>query len=118
MTLQEIIEKLQLTLLTQEQDFGSIIPTGGYAADLLSCVMAGAPHQGIWVTLQAHLNIVAVAALLELSAIIITEGAKPDQATITKANEEGVTLLKTDKPTFYIVGRLWELGLRDGADQS
>lgn len=114
MTLQAIIEQLNLTLLTQREDFSQVTPTGGYTSDLLSCVMAGAQRKGIWVTLQAHLNIVAVGALLELSAIIITEGAMPDQATIAKANEEGIPLLSTDKPTFYVVGKLWEMGLRDG----
>lgn len=74
--------------------------------------MAGAPHQGIWVTLQAHANIVAVAALLDQSAVIITEGALPDPATLLKANEEGITLLSTSEPSFAIVGKLWELGLR------
>jgi hypothetical protein len=113
MTLQEIIEELNLTSLTEKKDFSQIIPTSGYAADLLSCAMASARHKAIWVTLQAHTNVVAVGALLELGAIIITEGAMPDQDTIAKANEEGVTLLVTDKPTFYVAGKLWELGLRD-----
>jgi predicted transcriptional regulator len=112
MTLQEIIEKLNLTLLTQKRDFSQVMPSTGYAADLLSCVMAGAQRKGLWVTLQAHLNIVAVGALLELSAIIITEGAQPDPDTIAKANEEGITLLSTNQPTFHVVGQLWELGLR------
>lgn len=114
MTLQEIIEELNLTLLTQRQDFNQETPSEGYASDLLSCVMAGAPRRAVWITLQAHINIVAVAALLDLSAVIITEGAMPDPETIAKANEENVTLLSTDKPTFYVAGRLWELGLRNG----
>ncbi len=114
MTLQEIINSLNLTVLTQDQEFSQVTPAGGYAADLLSCVMAGAQRKAIWVTLQAHLNIVAVAALLDLSAIIVTEGARPEPEAIDKANEEGVILLSTDKPTFYVIGRLWELGLRDG----
>jgi imidazolonepropionase-like amidohydrolase len=113
MTLQEIIDTLGLTLLTDKKDFGQVVPASGYTSDLLSCVMAGAQHGGIWVTLQAHANIVAVGALLELSAIIITEGAMPDQDTIAKANEEGITLLSTSRPTFHVVGKLWELGLRD-----
>ena len=113
MTLQEIIEELNLTPLTREKDFNQVIPTSGYASDLLSCVMASARHEAVWVTLQAHTNVVAVGALLELSAIIITEGARPDQDTIVKANEKDVTLLSTGKPTFYVAGRLWELGLRD-----
>ncbi|MBI5563841.1 MAG: serine kinase [Chloroflexi bacterium] len=110
MTLQDIITQLDLKPLTSG-DF-TVTPSSGYAADLLSCVMAGAKHGAIWVTLQAHTNIVAVAALLEMSAIIITEGAQPDQSTIDKAQQEGVVLLSTDKFTYEVVGRLWELGLR------
>jgi len=112
MTLQEIIQQLNLKLLTDKKDFSQVIPSSGYASDLLSCVMASAQHRAVWVTLQAHMNVVAVGALLDLSAIVITEGARPDQDTIAKANEEGVTLLFTDEPTFHVVGRLWELGLR------
>jgi len=112
MNLQEVISALELSVLTSEKYFSSIIPTSGYTSDLLSCVMAGAPHQSIWVTLQAHSNIVAVATLLEISAVIITEGAMPDGATIAKANEEGIVLLSSPKPSFYVIGKLWELGLR------
>ena len=115
MNLQQIIQELQLTLLTDPQDFTGVVPKGGYTSDLLSCVMAGACHEGIWVTLQAHSNIVAVAALLELAAIIVTEGAMPDPATISRANSEGIPLLSTTLPTFTIVGRLWEMGLRAGS---
>ncbi len=113
MTLQEIITRLSLTVLTEGRDFSQIVPSSGYTSDLLSCVMAGARRQGIWVTLQAHANIVAVAALLDLSAIIITEGAQPDAETIARANAEGIPLLSTPRPSFAIVGQLWEMGLRD-----
>jgi hypothetical protein len=113
MTLQEIIKKLNLTLLTEPKDFSREIPTTGYTSDLLSCVMAGAKGKGVWITLQAHVNIVAVAALLELSAVIISEGAQPDKATIDKANEQNVTLLSTSDPSFKVVGMLWEMGLRE-----
>jgi len=78
---------------------------------LLSCVMAGANSNYLWITLQAHLNIVAVAALLDVAAIIITENAKPDSTTISKANEQGVILLSTSKPTYEIDGKLWEMGI-------
>jgi hypothetical protein len=114
MNLQEIIQALNLSVLTQEKDFQSVTPSSGYTSDLLSCVMAGAKNQGLWITLQAHVNIVAVAALLDLSAIIITEDARPDQATIEKANQQGITLLSTPQPTFTIAGRLWEMGLTEG----
>jgi hypothetical protein len=114
MNIQQIIDSLNLTLLTEMKDFSSINPPSGYSADLLSCVMAGAKHEGIWVTLQSHNNIIAVAALLELSAVIITEGAIPDDETIEKANEEGVTLFSTKANSFEVSGKLWEMGLRAG----
>lgn len=112
MNLQQIIDALELTVLTEPKDFASIIPTCGYASDLLSCVMSGAARQSIWVTLQAHGNIVAVASLLDLSAVIITENAQPEPATIAKANEEGVILLSTVRSSFFTCGNLWELGIR------
>ena len=113
MTLLDIIEKLELRVLTAPKDFGAVTPTSGYTSDLLSCVMTGAKHGGLWVTLQAHGNIVAVAALLELAAIIITEGARPEPATIAKADEQGITLLLSAEPSYRVVGRLWDLGLRE-----
>ena len=112
MTLQEIIEKLELTVLTTPKDFKKVQPNGGYASDLLSCVMAGAKPGNLWITLQAHTNIVAVAALTDAAAIIITEGAMPDAPTIARANQEGINLFSTPKLTFQVVGMLWELGLR------
>jgi hypothetical protein len=112
MNLQQIVDQLALTPLTAPQDYTAIQPTCGYASDLLSCVMAGAAHGSVWVTLQAHANIVAVATLLDLSAVIITENAQPDAETIAKANQEGINLFSTSEQTFAIVGRLWALGLQ------
>lgn len=114
MNLQQIIEQLDLNVLTEPRDFASITPTGGYSSDLLSCVMAGAKKGHLWMTLQAHLNIVAVAALNEVAAIIITENAQPDQASIAKADQQGVILLSTSQPTYEINGKLWEMGIRNG----
>ena len=112
MNLQQIIDELKLNVLTEPRDFAGITPSGGYSSDLLSCVMAGAKKEHLWITLQAHLNIVAIAALNEVAAVIITENAQPDAASIAKANEQGVTLLSTSQPTYEVNGKLWELGIR------
>lgn len=115
MTLAEIAKELDLEILTDTRELSQRKPTAGYASDMLSRVMAHAPRDGaLWVTLQSHANIVAVGAVLGLSAIIITEGELPDEATIAKATEMGVPLLATAKPTFHVVGNLWRLGLREG----
>jgi predicted transcriptional regulator len=111
MNLQEIIGTLSLNILTQRKDFTEIVPTSAYASDMLSCVMTGCQSGGLWITLQSHMNIVGVAALVEASAIIITEGAMPDRNTIDKADQQGVILLATPSHTYAVCGRLWELGI-------
>ena len=116
MNLQALIDHLKLKILTQEKNFSSVPVKSGYCSDLLSCVMTGARPEGVWITLMAHSSIVAVAALLDLSAIIITENAQPDSETINQANQKGVTMLSTTADNFETVGRLWELGLRVSQD--
>jgi serine kinase of HPr protein (carbohydrate metabolism regulator) len=112
MNLNRIINKLDLKVLTDTQEQSEILVNSGYCSDLLSCVMTGAAAEGIWVTLMAHSNIVAVAALLDIPAIIITEDAQPDPLTLAKANEKNIILLSTPESNFYICGKLWEMGLR------
>lgn len=113
MNLQQIIDQLNLTVLTEPRNFARIATVGGYSSDLLSCVMAGAKKGHVWTTLQAHLNIVAVAALTEVAAVIITENAQPDSASIAKANQQGVILLSTSLPTYEVDGKLWEMGVHN-----
>ena len=112
MNLQEIINHFDLTVLTHPKSFSSVRPTGGYASDLLSCVIAGAKPGNLWLTIQAHNNIVAVASLNELAAVIVTENASPEASVIDKANEQGVTLLVSRENTYTLAGKLWELGIR------
>lgn len=110
MKLEEICGKLALEVRTGADRLGRDV-TGGYASDLLSCVMAKAQTGNVWVTLQAHPNIVAVASLLNLVGIIITEGVELDESTRTKAEEEGIPLLTTPWTTFTVVSKLAELGV-------
>ena len=112
MTLQELIAKLNLTVLTTSRDFNAIVPQGGYVSDLLSCVIAGAQPGNVWVTLQAHMNVVAVAALRDVAVVIITENAQPEADVIAKANEQNVILLGSKEPSYEVVGKLWELGIQ------
>ncbi|HAE86213.1 MAG TPA: serine kinase [Anaerolineaceae bacterium] len=112
MILQDVIERLQLRVLTNATAFNQVHIYQGYVSDMLSCVVAGAPNGCVWVTLLAHSNIVAVATLLEIPAIIITEGAQPDETTLARANEMQIALLSTPLPSFEVVGRLWQMGIR------
>jgi hypothetical protein len=84
---------------------------GGYAGDLLSDVMANSKEGDIWVTIQGHPNVVAVATLRDLAGIILANGRQPDVETVQRAEEEGVPILCTPLPTYEIVGRLYRLGI-------
>jgi len=112
MILQDAVQRLQLKVLTNSSDFNHVHIYQGYVSDMLSCVVAGAPNGCVWVTLLAHSNIVAVATLLEIPAIIITEGAQPDETTVARANEKEIALLSTPLPSFEVVGQLWQMGIR------
>ncbi len=74
--------------------------------------MKSARKDYLWVTLQSHLNVVAVASLLNLAGVIITEGTRPDPETIARAEQEKVPLILTPKTTFTTVGELTSLGVR------
>lgn len=115
MNLSQIIDLLGLICLTHSDLTPERKPTSAYASDLLSCVMVGAKPGALWITLMSHINIIAVAALLDLSAIIITENAQPDPETIHRAEEQGIILLCSPLGNFEIAGRLWELGIRSGS---
>jgi predicted transcriptional regulator len=86
--------------------------TGGYSADLLSCVLARAKAGNVWATLQAHPNVIAVATLLELAAVVVTEGTQIPDDVIARAEAEGLALLSTPHTSFWLAGELTRLGVQ------
>lgn len=83
--------------------------TGAYVSDLLSDVMGNSREGNIWITLQTHMNIVAVAGLKNLSGIIIVGGRRPEDEIIKKAEEEKVAIMTTAMPAFEVAGKLYHL---------
>ena len=79
---------------------------GAYCCDLLSWVMAHGAAGMAWVTVQTHMNVIAVATLHEMSCVIIPEGAQmvdinqmnelPFPTAVKKAVEEARKLLGGD----------------------
>ena len=108
MKLKEIIEKLQLKVLTAKDRLDEEV-TGGYTSDLLSDVIANSKEGNLWVTLQIHQNIIAVAKLKDLSGIIIVNNREPDEGTLQKAKEENVPLLVSEEMAYEVSGKLYEL---------
>jgi len=108
MKLKDIVEKLQLKILTGQENL-DVEVSGGYTSDLLSDVIANCKEGNLWITLQTHQNIIAVAKLKDLAGIIIVNNREPDEETLAKAKEENVPLLCSEGMAFEISGKLYEL---------
>lgn len=112
MKLGELAQTLNLACLTPEVAYQDRDITAGYVSDLLSDVLAHGPSGGVLVTVQVHLNVVAVALHAEMTAVVFALDRRPDEQVRAKAIEEGVALYVSPSPAFDIVGRLYELGVR------
>ncbi|UCE19194.1 MAG: serine kinase [Gemmatimonadota bacterium] len=110
MQLKEIFEKLDLEVKAGQDGLDHFV-TGGYVSDLLSDVIANSRKCDLWITLQIHQNIVAVATLKELAGIILINGKEPADATISKAEAEGVPILVSPLTAYEIVSQLHDLGI-------
>lgn len=109
MTVGEIIQKLGFEVCCGKGKLDQEV-TGGYCGDLLSDVMANSKAGNVWITMQVHVNIVAVAVLKELSAIILVNGKLPAEETLQRAGEESVPILLSKQSSFEIAGKLYFLG--------
>lgn len=110
MKLAEIVEKLQLTVKTGDDLLDQEV-RGGYVSDLMSDVMANANEGDLWVTLQIHQNIVAVAVIKSLAGIVLINGREPEKETVQKAEAQGIPIMVADIHAFELVGRLFTLGI-------
>lgn len=83
----------------------------GYCGDLLSDVMANAPIGCVWLTVQTHQNIVAVALLREMAAVVLTGGREPDPPTLARAEAERMPILTWPDSAFELAGKLYLAGV-------
>lgn len=107
MTVHELSQKLGMELLTECGADYEI--TDGYCGDLLSWVMGRAPQNSIWITIMSNRNVIAVAVLTEIKAILFADGVEPEAELIEKAEEEGIALLKSTRHTFELAGEIYSL---------
>ena len=107
MTVKEIIDKLGLQCLNEANL--DVEVSGAYASDLLSDVMGNARSGQIWITMQTHKNVTAIASLRDLAAVIIVRGGLPDEDMLEHAKDEDICILVSQEPTFQVCGKLYEI---------
>lgn len=99
MTVSELVKELNLTVLTNKK-FDDREVKGCYVGELLSWVMGRAEQDCAWITIMSNVNIIAVAALVDMACVILAEGVAVDAEVIDKANSQGIILLSTDKNSY------------------
>lgn len=108
MEVKDIIKPLGLKLFTGDNGLGREV-SGGYTCDLLSDVMGHSRAGQVWITLQTHKNVVAVASLRDLAAVIVVNGLTPNADMLEQAVEENIPVLGTEEGAFDISGKLFKL---------
>lgn len=108
MKVSEIVYVLNLNVFSGNKGLDGEI-TGGYVCDLLSDVMGNAREGQVWITLQTHKNVIAIASLRDLAAVILVNGCKPDDDLAMQSNEEGIPVLGTNETAFDVAGKLYAL---------
>ena len=111
MNLQELITLTGAQLLTPGVDLTREV-TACYACDMLSWVMGHEQPGMVWITVQTHLNVVAVAELVEASCVLLCDCTQVDEATLARAQADGFPLLASDQSAFTLCGILYQAGLR------
>lgn len=106
MKVSELAEKLSLECINMAEDTEII---DCYIGDMLSVVMSKAPDGGAWLTVQTNINITAVSALVGLACVIVVEGMEIDDATVKKAQEQEITILRTELTAYELALKISEL---------
>ena len=99
---------MNLTVFSGEDNLNTEIK-GGYVSDLLSDVMGFAQEGNVWVTLQTHKNVIAIASLKELACVVLVKDNKPDEDMLEQAIAENIPVLGSSEQTFEVAGRIYEL---------
>lgn len=90
--------------------------TCGYTCDLLSWVMAHGEEGMAWVTVQTHMNVVAVAVLADMACVVMPESIDMPKESLAKAADEGLVILKSPLTAYAICGRMAAQGVPEKAE--
>ena len=104
----DLVNQLGLTVFSGHNGLDNLV-SGGYTSDLLSDVMGNIDENQVWITLQTHKNITAIASLKDVAAIIIVKGYIPGNETIEQSNKESIPILGTSMQSFETSGKLFDL---------
>ncbi len=98
MTVKEIAQRAELKILSMPDPAREV--KGVYIGDLLSWVMGRAGESNAWITIMSNINVVAVASLVDVSCVILSEGVELAEDVLTAAEEKGINILSSKLPSY------------------
>ena len=106
MTFQEITQKVAGTVVVDNPNANVHF---AYASDLLSDVMGHCGDESVLITIQNHLNAIAVCTLAGVEAVVVCNGRPVPDDMKAAAEREGVGVLTTPLSQFAASVALAEL---------
>ena len=109
MTVAELMKKLNMTPMNKLFDKDI---SGGLVTDMVSDVMKTGQAENLWVTVQTNKKVIAAANLVDIAAVVITQGKKVDADVLEAANKAEITIFSTPMTSWDLVGKTYALGIR------
>jgi predicted transcriptional regulator len=109
MKVQEIVDRLELKAMTRVFDKEV---TGVYISDMVSDIIANAQAGNLLVTVQIHNNVIAATNLVDIPAIIVTQGKLPTDDVVKMAEKAQISVLSTGLTRWQVATKLYEAGIR------
>jgi len=111
MRLREVAEILKAEVLCGEKNIDNIEVKNGYAADLMSDVLAFASPSVLLITGLTNVQIFRTAQMLDIPSIVFVRGKMPQDDLLTLARETDMPILFTKDSMFAACGKLYAKGL-------
>ena len=110
MTIQTLADLIKAHNCTPELAMDQEVSCG-YTCDLLSWVMAHGKQGMAWITVQTHMNVIAIASLHEFACIVLSEDNEMDEDVLAKATAEGIAVLTCSESSYQACCKLCRLGI-------
>lgn len=110
MKLREVQEILKADVIVGKEKLDMEVKTA-FGADLMSDVLAFAKAGSLLLTGLTNTQVIRIANVLDIAAIILVRGKKPTAETIELAKELQIPILTTKYILFETAGRLYAKGI-------
>ncbi len=111
MTVRELLNEIPMEVVCGEKNLDCEIH-GGFSSDMMSNVIAKGSEGEIWITFQTHVNVVAIALMKKMAAVVLVQNRTLIPRALEKAQAEGIPVLSTSLSAFELGGMIYKLGIR------